>query len=465
MEPDRRELEVDSGSAEVSRKKERNRRRHRRINVSIDTPYILSDGYCIITYVNQCFLDLTGYVLKELVGKNYIDTFVLEEEKLLFREHMASMVKSSTKKRDPLLNDHRIVIKDGSLLFLHLDALYYFKNDRPEDGVDYYYVIVTDRTEDHRVKAELEKKTALLKAQVAASRDAQLVTDSNNNKLTINSLMISLFSIPDAIIKDFENSLLLNHVLKFVKNPEIFEEWVIYLNETKTEKGTTEIELLSGIFLEMYSAPVVSETGKFLGRIWTFQDKTRDKQMMHDLEKSRQQYRELCITDNLTGLRNQRHFYDLLQQEIKNVNDFDQHLSLLLFDIDLFKTINDSYGHKKGDLILSRFAKIVKDIIKEVGSPTDSPNRYGGEEFAVIMPTKDIFTAYKMAETIRKRLANFPFTTESGESVKVTVSGGVAEYKKGETMDGFFVRADKALYQAKASGRNQIIYSPFPNDL
>ncbi|MDQ6710630.1 MAG: sensor domain-containing diguanylate cyclase [Candidatus Dormibacteraeota bacterium] len=160
----------------------------------------------------------------------------------------------------------------------------------------------------------------------------------------------------------------------------------------------------------------------------------------------------LSRIDALTGLANRREFDRLLAQELMRVQQTGQQLSLVVADIDHFKEINDRYGHPEGDLALQQVARLIQMAPKRV---TDSAFRTGGEEFAVLMTDTDKDGALAFSESLRARIEGAPFL---GGSHSVTVSFGVATFPiDGQDPTSLVLAADRALYQAKAAGRNRVI--------
>lgn len=158
----------------------------------------------------------------------------------------------------------------------------------------------------------------------------------------------------------------------------------------------------------------------------------------------------LAITDGLTGLFNHRHFQERLSQEFSRLERFSEPLSILILDIDHFKEINDTYGHPVGDSVLKGVADVIKKTIRNI----DIPARYGGEEFAVIILGTGSHGALNMAERLRKAVMNRTFSAEN-KTFKVTISIGISTCPNdGKRKEELIEKADKALYQAKKSGRN-----------
>ena len=163
----------------------------------------------------------------------------------------------------------------------------------------------------------------------------------------------------------------------------------------------------------------------------------------------------LAITDGLTGVYVRRHLVERLEGELDRSRRFGYKLSFLMVDIDLFKHVNDEYGHLVGDTVLRQVAEAVKKSVREV----DFVGRYGGEEFAVGLIETDESTAAIVAERIRKSVESREFKAY-GENIQVTVSVGCATYSPTlSSVNQMIEAADAALYQAKRLGRNRIICS------
>ena len=178
-------------------------------------------------------------------------------------------------------------------------------------------------------------------------------------------------------------------------------------------------------------------------------------QAMEKLRESEQRYQELSITDGLTKLFNSRQFYAVLHGEIERSNRYDHPLTVLMLDIDDFKKYNDTYGHLEGDRVLSRFAEILRECLRQ----TDSAYRYGGEEFAVILPSTKGEQGIITAERVRIALKNEIFRPRPDAEIRVTVSIGLAQHARNEEMMDFLRRADQNLYKAKAAGKNRVCYT------
>lgn len=167
--------------------------------------------------------------------------------------------------------------------------------------------------------------------------------------------------------------------------------------------------------------------------------------------KSIQYLYNLSSKDNLTGAYNRNKFYEILNREVSNTKAKRKNLSVILYDIDFFKKINDKFGHINGDVVLKELTSIVTKSIRRA----DYMVRWGGEEFLILMPNTDKEGACIAAEKLRKLIEEYKFSVEG--IGKVTCSFGVAKYKYGESITEFIDRADVALYEAKSTGRNKVV--------
>lgn len=160
----------------------------------------------------------------------------------------------------------------------------------------------------------------------------------------------------------------------------------------------------------------------------------------------------LMTVDGLTELHNKRYFNETLDKEISRSKRYDRTFSLVLFDIDHFKRINDTFGHLAGDAVLRQVGALVKSKVRH----TDLPARTGGEEFAVILPEVGVAGAAQLADKLRRAVEESTFRFE-GTVIPVTISLGVAEWSpRMNSADELVKRADEKLYEAKRSGRNQV---------
>ncbi len=228
--------------------------------------------------------------------------------------------------------------------------------------------------------------------------------------------------------------------LRFAKNPLVTED--------------PKIRFYAG-------APLSDGAGHTLGTLCVIDTAPRqidDEQeaMLRDLASiamDEMNLRRLASIDPLTALPNRRHFTDLCEQEYRRALRYRHDISVALFDIDWFKRINDRHGHDAGDAVLRAVAELCTEALRAA----DTVCRYGGEEFAILMPHTRLDQAEAIADRLRM-LASERRVTVNGDEISFTISIGVTSCRIGaETIQGALSRADKALYQAKFDGRNLMV--------
>jgi len=173
-----------------------------------------------------------------------------------------------------------------------------------------------------------------------------------------------------------------------------------------------------------------------------------------ELRRQQQHIQKLADEDQLTGLYTRREFENRYREEFERTQRYGSKLSVIMIDLDHFKEINDTYGHPVGDEVL----EITGELIDEKTRSSDVCGRYGGEEFALVLPETPLKGAQTTAERLRVSLAEETFETENGEEFSVTCSIGIAEYYPSiDDPEVLLEQADDALYEAKESGRNQVV--------
>ena len=170
------------------------------------------------------------------------------------------------------------------------------------------------------------------------------------------------------------------------------------------------------------------------------------------LKRAEQELRQLAITDGLTQVANRRHFDERIQEEVDRSRRYDRPLVLLMLDIDHFKKVNDTYGHPAGDAVLRRVADVCRNSTRTL----DLVARFGGEEFAMLLPETDIPGALQLAERIREEIEALP-VIYGRHTIRVTASIGLAATQNGDrTSEQLLKAADELLYAAKQAGRNRV---------
>jgi diguanylate cyclase (GGDEF)-like protein len=187
----------------------------------------------------------------------------------------------------------------------------------------------------------------------------------------------------------------------------------------------------------------------------------RIKSLQDEILSTNQRLHELSITDDLTGLCNQGEFRRRMEIELRRVRRFNSPLSVMFFDGDRFKRVNDVHGHAAGTMVIKEIARILVSQLRE----TDILCRYGGDEFVVGLPACDLASAYEVADRLRQVVSISPFQFGDDE-IYITLSLGVASSTPAMplTLDALLAQADTALYKAKNTGRNRVCLPPLPEE-
>ncbi len=220
------------------------------------------------------------------------------------------------------------------------------------------------------------------------------------------------------------------------KYEAVFNDWSGVSQDELTDcKGNTR-------YFDNYGNPIYDEEGKVIGAVMYTIEVTDRVLAEKALER-------ISVTDRLTGLFNRDKLETTLQQEFSRASRYRRTFSLLLIDLDHFKAINDNYGHPVGDKVLSEIGEILYASSRHV----DTAGRWGGEEFLIICPETDLKQASIMAEKIRRVVEEYAFSTGD----RLTCSIGVSEFQKEVNISELLKKVDKALYEAKDSGRNKVV--------
>lgn len=174
--------------------------------------------------------------------------------------------------------------------------------------------------------------------------------------------------------------------------------------------------------------------------------------LFESLKKAQEYFEEMSIRDSLTRLYNHRHFYNRLEHEFSRAYRYRAPLSLVFFDIDDFKSINDTYGHTDGDIVLKKIGHIIKSVIRK----SDLGARYGGDEFVVLLPNTSTGGARGMADRLHSAIRQHHFECLSGAGVTVSVGVATFEDKNLSSSQQLVDLADDAMYQAKSGGKDNI---------
>lgn len=257
---------------------------------------------------------------------------------------------------------------------------------------------------------------------------------------------------------------------ELLQGPETDSTTIEYMSRmlSKLESFTTEVlnyhRYGQTYWLRVSCQPEFDENGKLLGFSAIQNNITNEKKLRLDLQEKiesgkvlQEKLRYIATHDELSGMPNRRYFMTQAEIEMGRCRRHHHDLCVLLADLDHFKKVNDKHGHAAGDSVIKAFAMLCEDTLRH----HDLASRIGGEEFAILLPETDLDGGQILAERLRQALASTPVMI-NGEPVAVTASIGVTMASPEDADAGaVLARADKALYQAKSGGRNQVISEVF----
>lgn len=245
-------------------------------------------------------------------------------------------------------------------------------------------------------------------------------------------------------ISGYTKEELIGHSHNIVRHPDMPAELYVDLWKTISTGKVWRGEIMnlskdgSSYWVDVNIEPKFDKSGAITGYTAIRQDIT-DKKLIE----------KISVTDHLTQLSNRAMIDDVLRHEIERTVRYSRHVSLILFDLDHFKRVNDENGHLVGDNVLKQVARLTRKRVRE----TDTAARWGGEEFLIICPETALDGAAELAERLRKDIENHNFDC----AATVTCSFGVVRYDINESQISLIKRADHALYEAKQSGRNRVV--------
>lgn len=289
-------------------------------------------------------------------------------------------------------------------------------------------------------------QSTLLSAYLEESPDGILVVDTNNHIKTWNQRFLEIWDIPVEVLEAGDGKQALQIARQRLMDPDEFVTRIMDLYQhLDQEERDYRFRMRDGRSFERYSRGLRDHHGTYWGRIWFYRDVTE-----HD--RINQEMARLARTDVLTDTANRRALMENLTEEYRRARRYGHPFTLLMIDLDHFKTVNDRYGHEGGDAALKAFARSVRPLLRE----TDQFARMGGEEFAILLPETALAEGLQIAERIGRAIADVVVHSRRGD-FGITASIGVSELHPDDAdAEETLNRADRALYSAKAEGRNRV---------
>lgn len=290
----------------------------------------------------------------------------------------------------------------------------------------------------------LENDRSRLMALLSAMNTGILFEDKNNNIEFVNSAFRKIWGIDQSekLIR-VKTKQVLNKSSSYLARPDNSSRYLLNIVNTHEISEKYEIELKDGRIITQLTYPVVDKNDTIIGRLWLYDDITQERQ-------TAEQLLYLAERDPLTGLFNRTRFQGHLDNLISHARRHHSTFALLYFDLDEFKSINDSYGHGTGDTVLVRTANEVLKMVRT----EEILARLGGDEFALLTALNPLDNISSLATRIIKAISSIPFRFQ-GKNIQLTTSIGIAMYPDhGQTVEDLVAHADSAMYISKKQGKN-----------
>jgi diguanylate cyclase (GGDEF)-like protein/PAS domain S-box-containing protein len=305
--------------------------------------------------------------------------------------------------------------------------------------------------ERERSERELEESLSLQRATLESTADGILVVDRDGKIVSFNQRFKEMWRLPDDVVESETDDRAIAFVCDQLTEPTTFVRKINQLYKRPEAESFDMLQFKDDRVFERYSRPQMGTDGEIHGRVWSFRDVT-------ERERIQSRLRHLADHDPLTGLLNRRRFEEELSERVAHGARYETGGAVLLLDLDNFKYVNDSLGHRTGDAVIRSVADLLRSQMRE----TDVLGRLGGDEFAILLPYADLdqatVVAGKLLESLRRHRAVF-----RGKRLRLTTSIGVSAISDArvQTAEEVMVEADVAVYEAKEAGRDRFsVYAP-----
>jgi diguanylate cyclase (GGDEF)-like protein/PAS domain S-box-containing protein len=429
-----------------------------------DVQTIAVQGYAPdgrIQYWNKASESLYGYSAQEAIGQDLVQLIVPPEMRDDVRQAIQQMAESGQPRQ---MEELSLMRKDGSRVPVYSSHVVV---QRPGRATELFCLDV-DLTERKRAEAALKESEWRNRIVSELTTDYIFVVDvERSGAIKLKWASDNMARITGRMVEDAATSDRWAEII----HPGDRERFFAFLNHIISTAESGELECRTFYksgeerWVHIFASTQAGGEDTIMTIVGAIDDITMRKRAEKALEATNaeltaalEREKKLARTDMLTGVNNRRNLYELIACEFEISARYHQPLSLMMFDLDHFKKVNDTFGHIVGDQILAR---VTKAACAELRS-ADSIGRYGGEEFIILLPMTTAQQAYSLAERIRENAAKIRVSTPIGEA-SVTISIGIVEMKHGigpdKSVDDLIRRADQAMYAAKQSGRNCVVIS------
>ena len=412
-----------------------------------------------LVWVNPSVERVTGYSAAECLAlENFPFPLIWPEDQERVIKEFANALRGGTSEGF----EHRIVRKDGEVFWAASVYQPIYASDGRFLG---YRSSVRDITElkqsafvleaaigelrqsedlQRRLLEQSQQEQARMSSLLSAMSIGILFENAQNRVLYVNPAFRRIWLIRDQVdLTGHFTSEVLTYSGNVLARPDHFSKHILCVLEAHEVSETFEIVMADGRVVTQLSYPVRDQEGRMIGRLWLFEDVTRERQ-------TAEQLLYLAERDSLTGLYNRHRFQEELGRMLADSDRRNAQGALLFFDLDEFKYVNDTFGHRAGDAMLIRVAGEVSTLIRR----NEVLSRLGGDEFALLVPDAGEREAANLAERVVRAISQIPFRFE-GQNIRLTTSLGIAHYPAhADNAEELIAHADAAMYQAKEAGKN-----------
>ncbi|MCC5856251.1 MAG: diguanylate cyclase [Idiomarina sp.] len=398
------------------------------------------DGTAYFPYASDKLKDIYGVTPEEAFQDASSVFKVIHPSDL---EYVASSILDSETHLTPWCCEYRVIL-NGEERWVRGHSI----PEQTEDGTVIWSGLIMDITEQKEIEHELAVSKERLERAQRIAKLGYWRADFATGELEWSEIIFEIFGF------DKRKTTPSVELFRSVVHPADLPTVLVH-EEKARETGVYDIQ--HRIIRPDGEVRWVHELADFRGEaegsnpvlFGTVRDITDQKRLEESL-------RELSITDSLTQLHNRRHVLNVMQGLIATAQRYDRGFSILMYDFDRFKHVNDTYGHSVGDEVLSRVSKLVRGELRQC----DIVARLGGEEFVVVLPDTELMDALAVAEKLRQRISEIEFTSSSHDTFFITATFGVTAFELGDMHpDDLLKRADSLMYQGKQAGRNRVMVS------
>lgn len=409
----------------------RSEEKFRSIFETIEEGYIVTDLDGTITLVNPATCQLLGYDEADIVGQDMAQLYSDQEERARFREALGN--KGNV--RGFQLSARR---KDDSVVVVEANARLVLDSKGIPTGMEGTFHDITQRIEAEKVIRESEKQ---YRAFFENNHAIMLLVEPQTGHIVDANPAASEFY---GYSRETMRTMSVDQI-NVLEEKDIFQEMALAHSEQRSyflfRHVLADKEIRD---VEVYSGPIMVHDRQLLYSV------------IHDVTKRvrlERKMKQLATTDTLTGVNNRHQFFSLAATELRRALRYKHPMTVLMLDIDYFKSINDNHGHQTGDVVLKGLASMAIATLRE----TDVFGRIGGEEFTAVLPETGLKEGMLVAERLREALGKLAIVIKE-EEIHFTVSIGVTLAKRTDkTIEEVINRADEALYKAKRTGRNRVV--------